>query len=309
MDQLASMRTFARVAELSSFTRAADSLGLSRAVTSTHIADLERHLGVQLFHRTTRRVTLTPDGVEYLERCRRILAEIDAADDAMKRTRLRPQGRLRVDVPAAFGRHLLAPALPQFIARYPELSLEVQYNDRVIDLIEEQVDVAVRVGPVVPSELVARRVCRTRLLTCASPSYLNQHGTPIEPEQLRQHRLIGSLSGANRRLRKWIFQKGRARKVLALPCSVAFNVPEPILSAGIRGTGIIQLMDMLVAELLAAQRLQVILKEWSAEGAAIFIVFPAALRNSLKVRVFADFAADLLLQERRRVDSLLASGP
>lgn len=112
MDQLACMRTFVRVAEMVSFTRAAESLGLSRAVVSTQIADLERHLGARLFHRTTRRVSLTPDGIEYFERSKRILAEIDAADDAVKASHLRPQGRLRVDVPSSFGRHLLLPALP-----------------------------------------------------------------------------------------------------------------------------------------------------------------------------------------------------
>ena len=212
MDQLASMRTFARVAELNSFTRAADGLELSRAVVSTQIADLEKHLGVRLFHRTTRRVTLTADGTEYLERCRRILADVDAADEAVKRTRLRPQGRLRVDVPVAFGRHLLMPALPQFTARYPDLSLEVQYNDRVVDLIAEEVDVAVRVGPVQDKNLVARGVCRTRMVTCASPEYLAEHGVPAHPDELRQHRLIGLLSNATGKPRQWHFQKGSDRR-------------------------------------------------------------------------------------------------
>src|SRR5262245_33472268 len=170
------MRTFARGAERNAFARAADGLEVSRAVVSTQIAGLERHLGVRLFHRTTRRVTLTADGTEYLERCRRILADLDAADESVRRTRLRPQGRLRVDVPVAFGRHLLLPALPQFTTRYPDLALEVQYNDRVVDLIAEEVDVAVRVGPVNDKNLVARSVCHTRALTCASPQYLGQYG-------------------------------------------------------------------------------------------------------------------------------------
>ena len=132
MDQLVAMRSFVRVADLHSFTRAADALGLSRAVVSTHVADLEKHLRCQLLQRTTRRVGLTADGAEYLTRCQRILAELDAADEAVRRTRLAPQGRLRVDVPVEFGRALLIPALPQFTARYPELQLEVQFNDRVV---------------------------------------------------------------------------------------------------------------------------------------------------------------------------------
>src|SRR5215831_3420211 len=136
MNQLDSMRTFVRLADLQSFTRTADSLGLSRSVVSTHVTDLERHLGTRLVNRTTRRVGLTADGTEYLEHCRRILAEIDASDEALRGTRQRPQGRLRVDVPEAFGRYLLVPALPRFTARYPDLQLEVQFNDRVVDLIE-----------------------------------------------------------------------------------------------------------------------------------------------------------------------------
>jgi LysR family transcriptional regulator for bpeEF and oprC len=306
MDQLASMRTFARVADLNSFTKAADALELSRAVVSTQVADLERHLGVRLFHRTTRRVTLTADGSEYLERCRRILADVDAADEAVKRTRLRPQGRLRVDVPVAFGRHLLGPALPQFTARYPELSLEVQYNDRVIDLIEEEVDVAVRVGPVSDKNLVARGVCRTRVLTCASPEYIAKHGAPLDPDQLHQHRLIGLLSNSTGRPRKWFFQKGAVRKQLKLPFVLAFNAHEAPISAAIRGAGIVQTVDVLVAEALANRRLEIVLKDWSAEGTPMSIVFPAAQRGSTKVRVFADFAADLLLQMRKRVDQILA---
>src|SRR5579864_7998340 len=142
------MRSFVRVADLHSFTRAADALGLSRAVVSTHVAALEHHLSCQLFHRTTRRVGLTTDGAEYLVRCQRILAELEAADEALRRTRLSPTGRLRVDVPVAFGRALLIPALPRFTTRYPELQLEVQLNDRVVDLIAEEVDLAVRVGAV-----------------------------------------------------------------------------------------------------------------------------------------------------------------
>jgi LysR family transcriptional regulator for bpeEF and oprC len=301
------MRTFARVAELNSFTRAADGLDLSRAVVSTQIADLEKHLGVRLFHRTTRRVTLTADGTEYLERCRRILADLDAADEAVRRTRLRPQGRLRVDVPVAFGRHLLMPALPQFTSRYPDLSLEVQYNDRVVDLIAEEVDVAVRVGPVSDKNLVARSVCRTRVVTCASPQYLAQYGTPSHPDELHKHRLIGLLSYTTGKPKKWHFQKGSDRRAMKLPFALAFNAHEAPLYAAIRGVGIVQTADVLVAEALGNRKLEIILKDWSGEGAPMSIVYPAAQRGSTKVRVFADFAAELLLKMRKYVDEILAA--
>src|ERR1700756_5270572 len=183
MDQLACLRTFVRVADLHSFTRAADALGLSRAVVSTHVAELEKHLQCRLFHRTTRRVGLTSDGAEYLSRCQRILAELEAADEAVRRTRFSPQGRLRIDVPVMFGRALLIPALPKFTARYPQLQLEIQLNDRVVDMIAEEIDLVVRVGAVREPHLIARRVVTTRLITCASPEYLREHGAPAHPEE------------------------------------------------------------------------------------------------------------------------------
>lgn len=140
MDKLACMRTFARVGELRSFTRAADALDLSRALVSEQVAELERHLGTRLLNRTTRKVALTVDGAAFLEHCQRVFDEIDTAERQMREGRERPQGRLRVDVPIAFGRQLLLPALPQFMARYPGIQLEVQLNDRVVDLVEEQID-------------------------------------------------------------------------------------------------------------------------------------------------------------------------
>ena len=144
MDQLQGMRVFARVAEFGSFARAAQTLDLSRAMASSYVAQLEKHLGTRLLHRTTRKVSVSPEGAVYLDHCKRILAEIDAADVLLRLARNRPQGKLRVDVPIAFGKHLLLPALPQFTQRYPELQLEVRFNDRFVDLASERVDVAVR---------------------------------------------------------------------------------------------------------------------------------------------------------------------
>lgn len=305
MDQLLCMRSFVKVADLHSFTQAANALGISRAVVSTHVADLEQHLRCQLFHRTTRRVGLTSDGAEYLTRCRRILAELEAADETLRRTRLRVQGRLRVDVPVVFGRSLLTPALPRFQARYPDLQLEVQFNDRKIDLIAEEVDLVVRVGAVREPHLIARRIVTTRLITCAAPEYLREHGVPQAPEDLRRHKLIAHLGSNSRRPHKWVFQRGKVRRQLGLPFSVAFNAVEAQIMAAIRGVGIVQTMDLVVAEALVAGKLEALLQEWSAPGASISVVCRSALRESPKIRVFADFASELLLQYRGRVDALL----
>jgi LysR family transcriptional regulator, regulator for bpeEF and oprC len=309
MDQLACMRSFARVADLRSFTRAADALGLSRAVVSTHVAELEKHLRCQLFHRTTRRVGLTSEGAEYLTRCQRILAELEDADETMRRTRESVQGRLRVDVPVIFGRALLIPALPRFTARYPELQLEIQLNDRVVDLIAEEVDLVVRAGTVREPQLIARRVVGTRVLTCAAPDYLRTHGVPATPDELRGHRLVGHLGVLNHRPQKWHFQRGTLRRQLSLPFSVAFNSVEAQVSATIRGAGITQIVDLVAAEALVSGKLELVLREWSAPGAPISIVCREALRDTPKIRVFADFAAELLVQYRQRVDGMLEAGP
>ncbi len=305
MDQLACMRSFVRVADLHSFTRAADVLGLSRAVVSTHVAELEKHLRCQLFHRTTRRVGLTTDGAEYLQRTRRILGELEAADEALRGTRLKPQGRLRVDVPVAFGRFLLIPALPRFQARYPDLQLEVQFNDRRIDLISEEVDLVVRVGVIREPHLVARRIVTTRQVTCAAPDYLRAHGVPKTPEDLRRHKLIGHLGATDRRPYKWQFRRGQVRRQLSLPFSVAINSVEAQIQAAIRGAGIMQSMDLMVAEALVAGKLEAVLQDWSAPGASISVVCRSALRDSARIRVFADFCSELLQQYRARVDGLL----
>jgi len=309
MDQLLRMRSFMRVAELHSFTKAADALGLSRAVLSTHVAELEKHLRCQLFHRTTRRVGLTTDGAEYLEHCQRILAELEAADESLRGARLAPQGRLRVDVPVEFGRSLLIPALPRFTARYPDLHLEVQFNDSVVDLIAEEIDLVVRVGAVREPHLVVRPVVNTRLLTCASAEYLRAHGLPAQPEDLRRHSLIAYLPTGTRRARPWLFQRGAQRQRLGLPFHIGFNSVEAEIRAATRGVGVVQAMDLVVAEALATGRLQVVLPEWSAPGKPISVVCRTALRDSPKIRVFAEFAAELLRQYRSRVDALLAAAP
>jgi LysR family transcriptional regulator for bpeEF and oprC len=164
----------------------------------------------------------------------------------------------------------------------------------------------VRVGPVREPHLIARRVVTTRLLTCASPEYLREHGVPAQPEDLRRHRLVGYLPTGTRRPHPWLFERGAQRKRLALPFNIAFNSAEAEIRAAIRGAGVVQSMDLMVAEALASGRLQVVLPEWSAPGKPISVVCRTALRDSPKIRVFAEFAAELLRQYRSRVDALLA---
>lgn len=296
MNQLQAMRTFVRVADLESFTRAAEALGLARGAVSAQIRALERHLSVALLSRTTRRVTLTSDGAAYLARSRRILAEVDEADSEMQRYREQVRGRLRVDMPAMFGRYLFLPALPAFAARYPDLSLEVQYNDRVIDLGAERVDVAVRFSKTTDPNLISRPIGRAKWVTCATPDYLARHGTPASVDDLRAHKLIGQVSAATGRSRDWGFRIGGQPRRLALPCALRFNSIEGTLQAALSGLGIVQTADLIVRDLIRRQRLVQVLPGTAAAGSPVTVVYQRAGRTSARVRVFADFIAETFRQ-------------
>lgn len=301
MDQLSAMRSFTKVAELGSFSRAADSLGLSRAMVSTHVRALEKRYRVRLLNRTTRRVALTSEGERYLSHCRRVLRELQAAEDELSHARERPQGRLRVDVPGPFGRHLLIPALPGFLARYPELSLDVRVNDRVTDLVAEQVDVAVRGGTVTDPNLVVRRAVGSRWITCASPEYLERHGWPVGPGELHAHCLIGYLAPGTARPRPWIFEEGGRQRQLEVELRVTSDSPETLLLAAINGAGIIQTMDLLAARGLEQRELVVVLPGTSVRGPPVSVVYPQAGHRLAKVRAFTEFTIDLLRRWQRRV--------
>jgi LysR family transcriptional regulator for bpeEF and oprC len=293
VDRLHAMRIYSRVARLGSFARAADDLELSRAAVSEAVAALETHLGARLLTRTTRRVTMTAEGADFLERCLRILAEVEAAEEAVRGARARPQGSLRVDVPTAFGRGLLLPALPQFMKRYPDLRLDLRFNDRVVDLVAEQVDVAVRVGVVRQKSYVARRIATTRRVIVASPAYLAAAGRPLRPEDLAAHRLLGLASGATGRPQEW---RLRASRVQVASFAVVFNLAEAQLAAALAGAGLAQTIDLLAGELIARGRLETVLDGYVGDGPPISIVYPAAARGSVRLRVFADFAEGLLLR-------------
>jgi LysR family transcriptional regulator, regulator for bpeEF and oprC len=294
MDQLQGMRVFARVADLGSFAKAAETLDLSRAMASSYVAQLEKHLGTRLLHRTTRKVSVSPEGAVYLEHCKRILAEIDAADDLLRLARNRPQGKLRVDVPIAFGKHLLLPALPRFTQRYPELALEVRFNDHFVDLVAERVDVAVRAGPVRDPDLIAKKVATSRMITCASPDYLSRAGIPRTPDDLRKHRLIGYLRSDATRANAWRFRIADTVRDVKLPFALSFNSIEPLGMSAFDGQGIVQLNDLIASHPIAQGKLVEVLRDYSCEGPTLNVVYPRATQHLAKVRVFAEFAAELL---------------
>jgi LysR family transcriptional regulator, regulator for bpeEF and oprC len=300
MDQLQGMRVFAQVAELGSFARAADLMDMSRAMASSYVAQLEKHVGTRLLHRTTRKVTVSPEGAVYLERCKRILAEVQAADDELRHARARPQGKLRVDVPVAFGRYLLLPALPGFTSRYPEMQLEIRFNDRYVDLLGEHVDVALRSGEIRTPDLIARRITTSRLVTCGAPAYFAGAGMPRTPADLRQHRTIGYLRTDTARPSEWKFRMRDGVQKLKLNFALAFNTSEPLVMSAYEGQGIIQTTDLLLGRALAEGRVVEVLREYSCEGPPFSVVYPRATQHLAKVRVFAEFAAEIMRKYQAR---------
>jgi LysR family transcriptional regulator for bpeEF and oprC len=293
MDQLVAMRVFSRVAERGSFGKAADELDISRAAASAHVAALEKHLGARLLNRTTRKVSLTAEGADYLRRCRRILEEIRDAEETLRESRSKPQGLLRVDVPVAFGRYLLLPALPEFTRRYPAIDLDIRLNDRIVDLVAERVDVAVRVGGLQQSGLVARRVAQVNIVTCAAPTYLADHGEPQTPDELREHRLL-ALTPPGGGSPEWNFPAPYTARRLKLHYAMLFNAAEAPIVAAAAGLGITHTADLLVAEYVARGELQLILEKFILPGPPVSLVYPSAGHQAAKVRVFSDFAADLM---------------
>lgn len=310
MNQLEAMRAFLRVAEFRSFSRAAEADETSRAAVSAQVRALERHLGVTLLTRTTRRVTLTDDGAAYLLRARRILDELKAADDEMRRVRESVEGRLRVDMPAMFGRYLLLPELPAFTARYPKLALDIQYNDRVVDLGAERVDVAIRFVARRDAGHIARRIGTTRFVTCAAPEYLRRAGPIGDIDALRGHRLIGQTGAAGGSARDWVFRSGTQVRRLSLPTHVSFNGIEGALQAALASLGVIQTVDLVVKDLVARDRLAIVLPDSAVDGPPVSVVFQKAHRTAAKVRVFVEFVAELFARwNRGEAQAVAAPGP
>lgn len=308
MEPLQAMHAFSRVAELGSFTRAADELGLSRAMVSTHVRRLERRFGVRLLNRTTRKVALTPAGNDYLVHCRRVFAELTAAAETLRRGKEQPTGRLCVDVPGSFGRHILLPALPDFLARYPGIELELRFNERVADLVREGVDLAVRGGEVKDPNLVARRVCGSHWIFCAAPEYLARHGRPQRIADLANHRLIGSIPPDGAKPRPWSFARERALEV-APGFQLTVNEGEAVMLAAASGAGIVQTLDLLAARALIDGRLQIVLPEETVAGPALSIVHTPAAERLARVRVFSDFLRTLLDGVVRRASAATGLTP
>jgi LysR family transcriptional regulator for bpeEF and oprC len=293
MDQLYCMRIFTRVVDQGSFAGAANELSVSRPTVTTGIAQLEKRVGVRLLHRTTRRLSLTDEGRAYYESCLRILNDIAEAEDSLSKTRTMARGRLRVSLPHSFSRLPFFPALPRFLKRHPELTLEVVMSDRASNLVEEGIDCAAR-GVAIPDDatLVARRLVEARWTTVASPAYLAAHGTPKEISDLAKHNCIRFNSPSTGRVVEWQFESLGKRIAYGPHGNLAVNALEAAASAALAGIGIAQVPDPLINNHVESGALKPLLVDLLAPAPDFCIVYPSNRYLTAKVRAFADFITE-----------------
>ena len=293
MDRIDHIHIFLRVADTGSFTQTAEQLGWPRASISLAVQQLEKRLGTRLLHRTTRRVSLTPDGELLLERARNLVADMEELEQQFQPTDHTAKGRLRVDVPSRIARLLIAPALPDFFHRFPATELELTSSDRMIDLVQEGVDCALRVGNLANTSLVARPLGSFAMVNCASPDYLARHGTPHSTDDLGAHWAVHYGTGGSRPT-VWEWVEGTETRQCNIQSRVAVNNVETYVASALSGMGLIQVPRYDVLHHLVAGELVEVLPQRSAAAMPVHLVYPHRRHLSPKVREFSRWIEALL---------------
>jgi LysR family transcriptional regulator for bpeEF and oprC len=293
MDRLQAMKMFTTIVEMNSFSRAANSMGLPHASATMIIKNLEAHLQVRLMQRTTRRLSLTPEGAEYYERCVRILADIDETEGALVPTGRGPRGKLKVDMPGSIGRLMVVPRLSEFRRSYPDIELTITFGDKPIDLLQEGVDCAIRVGPLQDSTLVARRLAYLPTVTAASAEYVAYHGMPRGIDELEDHVAVHYFSQAVGRIRHMNFVIDGETTEVKVPGTIAVSDAEAYVMCGINGLGMIQPVRLTIDQQLRMGSMVQILPQWQSAPMQVSAVYPHSRHLAAKVRAFVEWAAIL----------------
>ncbi len=294
MDHLQALRGFTRVVETGGFTRAADSLQMPTATLSKAISALEKHLGVKLLERTTRRVRVTHDGMAYYQRVQHLLNELDDVEATLGRAQGSPRGRLRVDTGGSTASGLLIPALPDFCARYPDIQLQLGVTDRTVDLIGENIDCAIR-STADDEALISRRIGTLAWTTCASPAYLSRHGVPSHPRELLEARfpVAGYFSAHSGKAPPLHFLENGVPLEISPECSVMVNESNAHLATALAGIGVIHTLDFMVRPAIARGELVAVLEAWRPAPLDVYIAYAPSRQLSTKVRVFVDWVSAL----------------
>jgi DNA-binding transcriptional LysR family regulator len=299
MDQLAAMRSFARVVETGTFTRAADSLDMPKPTLTKLVQTLEAHLRTKLLNRTTRRVTVTPDGAAYYERVVRLLADLDELDGSMTLSQATPKGRLRIDVSSSLAVLIVIPALPDFHARYPDIQIDLGVTDRPVDLVGENVDCVLRAGELSDQSLIARRIGELGFMTCAAPSYLARHGEPLHPADLENnHHVVGYFHAGTGRPYPFQFAQNGEQVEVRGRYIVSVNDSNAYMAAALAGLGVVQAPTFMMQHHVGAGALTPVLAGWTSSPVPLHVVFSPNRHLSNKLRVFVDWVADLFAGDR-----------
>ncbi|MEO8344142.1 MAG: LysR family transcriptional regulator [Betaproteobacteria bacterium] len=290
MDRFLAIVAFVKVVELGSFARAAERLDTSVSSISRHVSELETHLNARLLNRTTRRLSLTETGRVFHERCVLLLADLEEAEESATAATVKPRGTLRLTAAITFGVRHLAPAIAEFVTRFPQMRFDIELSDRAVDLVDEGFDIAVRIGTIGTQNLVGRKIGTTRLVCCAAPSYLSQHGIPNEPEDLIGHACLTYEYSSFKNV--WSFRdaKGVERNV-RINGPVQANNGRFLEALAVEGMGVVYEPDFIVGPNVRAGKLRLILGGFEPPPAPIYIVYPSRRHLSAKVRAFTDFLA------------------
>jgi DNA-binding transcriptional LysR family regulator len=290
MSKIQEMSSFVAVAEAGSFVAAADLTGLSKAAVSRHVAELEGRLGVRLMQRTTRRLSLTDDGQRFLARCKELLASIEEAESELSSTSGNPSGLVRVNAPVTFGTMHLAPLWGRFMDRYPKVTLDVTLGDRIVDLVEEGYDLAIRISNLPNSALVSRALASTRMVMCASPEYLRAHGAPVHPSELAAHRAISFSYWVTRD--EWHFIGPQGEVIVRIKAGMHTNNGDTCRFAALDHQGIILQPDFMIGGDLRDGTLVELMPEYQAISLGIHAVYPSRKHLPLKVRRLIDLLVE-----------------
>jgi DNA-binding transcriptional LysR family regulator len=296
VDKLLAMTTFVRIVDKGSLTAAANALDTSLPTVVRTLAALERQLGVSLLNRTTRRIHLTDAGARYLERCRSILSEVQDAEAKLSYSQAEPQGRLTVTAPVLFGRRYVASIVSEFILRHKDVNVEMLLVDRVVNAVEEGLDVAVRIGHLRDSSLVAIRIGEVRRVVCASPQYLRRRGVPRTPQEIRAHSCVRHMGSSPRN--EWNFRVGRRAVSVPISCALITNEIDSALAACANGLGLGTFLSYQTAPFRKSNKIRYVLEEFETEPMPVQVVYPHTRRLSTTVRAFVDECVKKLRQVR-----------
>lgn len=301
MDSLTSLVAFVKTADALSFVNAGQAMGISASAVGKNVAKLEASLQVRLFHRSTRKVSLTPEGALFYERCKRVLDELEEARALLSQTARTPQGRLKVSLPTV-GYRFLLPHLAPFRKHYPQIELELDFNDELVDVIDAGFDVVIRSGGLADNKLMARRLGPFRFLLCAAPGYLQRRGHPTVPGDLERHDCLRYRFVTTGKIMDWSLSADPLLTRLHLPATLVLNNMEAILMAAQDGHGIAFMPDFLVRDALAAGRLETLLDTYTQDEGQFWALWPSSRHLSPKVRVFVDFIEQRLFKAAVRAN-------